>query len=154
MRTFRMFSILLLVVGMNPFHMSFSQEQTKERVYHLRVESIDPNNPHIRFSSAYASLKAKDSTPLVVGEQETPFETKLSGSYFLGMFKDISGKMNIKVSLVVRFTNGEKSCEAEGSGDLNILHADPAGVGYGWPTTLGDISNLQHSFDTHESKEK
>ncbi len=153
MRTCRVLSILL-VIGINSSHWSLSQEQTKTTVYLLRVESTDPENPHVRFSSAYAYQQSKESNLLVIGEQKTPFETKLSGTYFLGMFRDISGKNNIKVSLVVMFSNGVKSCEAQGHGDLNILHADPSGVGYGWPMTSGNLLSLEGPFNTYDSKEK
>ncbi|MBI1803163.1 MAG: hypothetical protein HY033_12070 [Ignavibacteriae bacterium] len=153
MKAFRVLSILILI-GVNISALSYAQEQSTDRVYLLRVESTDSQNPHIRFSSAYACQTSNDSSPLVIGEQETPFETKLSGSNFLGMFKDVSGKNSIKVSLVVMYPNGSKSCSAESQGNLNILHADPTGIGTGWPTTSGDLASLKQSFHRHDSKEK
>jgi hypothetical protein len=117
------------------------------------VESADPGNTHVRFTSAYACQATANSQPFVVGEQETPFEGTVSGTQFLGMFRATSGGTKMKVSLSI-FRNGVKCADAQGTGELNILHADPTGVGYGWPSTIGDISMIEDVFDRHTVHEK
>jgi hypothetical protein len=153
MKIFCLLSILMLV-GMNFFHLSYAQEPTNERIYLLRVESTDSQNPHVRFSSAYTCQTSKDSNLLTIGEQETPFDKKLTGSNFLGMFKDISNKNTIKVSIVVIYPNGSMSCSAESKGNLNILRADHKGIATGWPSTSADLSSLELPFHTQDRKEK
>ena len=152
MRIIRILSILLLI-GVSSFHSSFSQEPAKGTYFLLRVSSIDPNNPHVNFLSAYAYKSSEDSHPVAMYEQETPFEKKLAGTRFFGMFSDISGKNNIRVSLV-KFIDGFKSDEVVGNGPLNILYADPKGIGYGWPSTFGNWSDFVHQIDSRNFKEE
>jgi hypothetical protein len=82
-----------------------------------------------------------------MGEQETPFEVRVTATRFLGMFRPYNENTTLKVSLVA-FISGIKCAEAEGTGTLNILHADPTGIGYGWPTAMGDLSMIEHFFDS------
>ena len=152
MRTIRILSIMLLF-GASSFHVSFSQEPTKGTYFLLGVYSIDPNNSHVRFSSAYAYKSSEDSNQFAIGEPETPFEKKLTGARFFGMFSDISGKNNIRVSLI-KFIDGFKSAEALGNGPLNILYADPKEIGYGWPSAFGDWSDFVHRIEAGDSKEE
>ena len=147
------FISIILCVTINCAYIGYSQVTSKEMTFALRVESTEPGSKHIRFTSAYAYQTPADTQPFVLGEQETPFEAKVSGTQFLGMFKSVSGNTQLKVSLSV-FRNGVKCADAQGTGTLNILHADPSGVGYGWPSTIGNISIVQDFLDSHNSHQK
>ena len=153
MKSFRVLTILIFA-GICFIGSISAQERANERIYLLQVTSTDSQNPRVRFSSAYACQISNDFSPLVLGEQETPFETKLSGTNFLGMFKAISDKGHIEVSLVVMFPDGSTSCEAKCKGSLSILTADPRGVRTGWPTTASDLSTLEELGNTQDSKQK
>src|SRR5271169_218707 len=138
MRTI-LFAAILFLVMFSCSQFSFSQDLPKGKLMVVRVESADPANSHIRFSAAYAYQNLNASPQFTVTDQETPFELRLSCNHFLGLFQDASHNGKIKVFLT-EFSNGIKIADANGSSQLNILHADPSGVGYGWPMTFSDYS--------------
>ena len=105
---------------------------SKNADFILRVESLDPGTPSVRFTSAYAFGDDATQPVLTFNERETPFELNFSGDRFIGLFQDVSGNGRIKVALT-RFEDGIQTAHVEGQSVLNVLHAYYGEVGFGWP---------------------
>ncbi len=109
----------------------------------VKIQSSDPENPHVRVSCSYTYGDSLAPSDLVEFEKETPFEMTFSADRFVGVFEILAPKGEL-IAELSKYHHGTKLGEARGVGDLNILHGEPVGVGYGWPN---DVDQLRCVWD-------
>ena len=127
-------SILTLIVL--TFQLSVAQTGSEGMSYTIRVESPDQKTPQVSFTAAYTAFDNNADSKMSYIEKTTPFEVKVSGAYFLGMFQSTSSSSRLKVTLT-QYKEGVLRGHADGSGIFNFLHGEPNAIGYGVPEISG-----------------
>ncbi len=147
-------ALATLTFTLVPLSTCVSQSEAEESAYIFLVESVErQSSTQIEFRGAYESHDATTSSKLTFIQDKTPFALKVSGTSFLGIFQSLSKNAKIKVTLK-KFQNGKMMAQADGSSTFNILYGEPAGIGYGLPTsTISDsrfIDEINQLREHHE----
>ena len=139
--------VLLVVLGIIPMCFTVAQDRNDANSYTVLVESAVPESlVPIEFTGAYASHDRATHPKLTFITQKTPFEMTVSGTNFVGLFQAKTENVMLKVTLK-SLANGKMTSHAEGTGFLNLLHADPQGIGYGMPDGTVKLSSIQDILD-------
>ena len=130
--------ITLIVISLAVFTLGVSGPGTgsKPITYTILVEATGSPNQEVNFTAAYTAYDENANSKMTTLEKRTPYEAKVSGAYFVGMFQSTSGDSRIKVTLT-KYEDGVLRGHADGSGVFNFLHGEPNGVGYGVPEYSG-----------------
>ena len=89
--------IMLSLLGLSSAASAQSNLRLKE--YVIRVESTNPDKPHIRFSLSYAYGAQYKDPVLIMVEKQTPFELKFSAENYVFLVQDKSGNRELRARL-------------------------------------------------------
>ena len=130
------YSIGILVLTVLIFQFSVAQSGSEGATYTIRVESADQTTPELSFTAAYTAFDNNVDSKMSYIEKITPFEVRVSGAYFLGMFQSTLKSSRLKVTLT-QYKDGVLRGHADGTGIFNFLHGEPEAIGYGVPELSG-----------------
>jgi len=138
-------NLVILLVALSALaicsHRSVAQTQGGVEAYTLVIVSADANAPGVKFDGSYAFSGTDHPMKLVMVHETTPFQAKVAGSDFLGMFQPRTKGPLLKVSLT-KLRGDAVVGQSTGTGRVNIIYGRREMTGYGWPDGRGNISEL------------
>ncbi len=106
--------------------------------YTFAISSSSDPSGKVQFSGAYVAYDPSGQPSIQYIQELTPFEYKVSGSVFLGMFQARSEDDRVTVTLT-KYVAGRLGGHATGTSIMNVVHGGPDGIGYGIPSGFAGL---------------